>query len=177
MVWTVQIWAWACVCDPKVTCVANGDTASFFIPQPPPQQPPPPCRPHITSTTTNIPSCPQTTTTTQQPHSTITHPHHLQQRQQVAHCHITQRPPPQTGQKVRNKCLKNSNGGHDIWEAVFMPQGPCSLIKHDKLNRKNMEQPNFWFWTSTLNPENTIQQYWPSWFSSNFPHILSQFFI
>ena len=41
-----------------------------------------------------------------------------------------------------------------------------------------MEQPNFWFWTSTLTPENTIQQYWPSsWFSSNFPHILSPFFI
>ena len=39
-----------------------------------------------------------------------------------------------------------------------------------------MEQPNFWFWTSTLTPENTIQQYWPSsWFSSNFAHILSQF--
>ena len=26
--------------DPKVTRVTNGDTASFFIPQPPPQQPP-----------------------------------------------------------------------------------------------------------------------------------------
>ena len=26
--------------DPKVTCVTNGDMASFFIPQPPPQPPP-----------------------------------------------------------------------------------------------------------------------------------------
>ena len=42
VVWTVQIWAQARapIHDPKVACITNGDTASFFIPQPLPQQPP-----------------------------------------------------------------------------------------------------------------------------------------
>ena len=31
------------------------------------------------------------------------------------------------GQKVRNNCVENRNGGHDVREAVFMLQGPCSV--------------------------------------------------
>ena len=96
----------ACAClniDPKVTCVTNSDTASFFIPQPPPQQQLatmlPTCNPHhhkhsqlptnhnnclITTLNDHMPTSPASTTMSALstlPTATSCNPHHLKQPQ------------------------------------------------------------------------------------------------
>ena len=45
----------------------------------------------------------------------------------------------QNSQKVRNKWVQNRDGGHDVWEAVFMLQGFMFTYQYMKTIRENLK--------------------------------------